>query len=326
LPQILIPKVSPTQPPVLDTSYFNTYDSGSFRQFCGPAQVHNDLNTLYGLIVCIQADGDINDNEIEMLRSWISSVSSLQARAPYNKFVAKINAIISDGVVTEEEAEDLIWLCQNYLNYNQNPYYDVITSSTQQLGGFLAGISADHTINIEELTALGNWTSNNAPMFKTWPFDTLLPAIERIQAERQLSADDHSELLTFCQSITSIRPAEQEKVTIPVKLGEQPVSILIQECTAPAAGFCFTGESWRYSRKELAHIVEMYGGIAADSVTAKLHYLVICDVRNPAWAFEMYGRKVEKAMNMKKKGAGPEVVFEEDLFAALSVFGFANSE
>ncbi|MGX5856499.1 BRCT domain-containing protein [Dyadobacter jiangsuensis] len=301
---------------MLNTSHFDTYDSGSFRQFCGPAQVHKDLNTLYGLIVGIQADGHINDSEIEMLRAWISSVSSLQAKAPYSKFVAKINAIISDGVVTAEEAEDLIWLCKNYLDYNRNPYYDVITSSTQQLGGFLAGISADKTINIEELTALGNWTSNNASMFKTWPFDTLLPAIERIQAERQLSAEDHSELLTFCQSITSIKPADQEKVTIPVKLPEQQVSILIQECT-----FCFTGESSRYSRKELAQIVEMYGGIAADSVTAKLHYLVICDVRNPAWAFEMYGRKVEKAMNMKKKGAGPKVIFEEDLFAALAVLG-----
>ena len=304
---------------MLDTSHFDTYDSGSFRQFCGPAQVHKDLNTLYGLIVGIQADGHINGNEIEMLRAWISSVSRLQAKAPYNKFVDKINAVISDGVVTEEEAEDLIWLCKNYLDYNRNPYYDVITSSTQQLGGFLAGISADQTINIEELTALGNWTSNNAPMFKTWPFDTLLPAIERIQAERQLSADDHNELLAFCQSITSIKPAEEEKVTIPVKLPKQQVSILIQECT-----FCFTGESSRYSRKELAQIVEMYGGIAADSVTAKLHYLVICDVRNPAWAFEMYGRKVEKAMNMKKKGAGPEVVFEEDLFASLTPFGFTH--
>ena len=297
---------------MLNTSHFDTYDSGSFRQFCGPAQVHKDLNTLYGLIVGIQADGHINDSEIEMLRAWISSVSSLQAKAHYNKFVAKINAIISDGVVTAEEAEDLIWLCKNYLDYNRNPYYDVITSSTQQLGGFLAGISADKTINIDELTALGNWTSNNAPMFKTWPFDTLLPAIERIQAERQLSAEDHSELLKFCQSITSIKPAEQEKVISPVKLPEQQVSILIQECT-----FCFTGESSRYSRKELAQIVEMYGGVAADSVTAKLHYLVICDVRNPAWAFEMYGRKVEKAMNMKKKGTGPEVVFEEDLLETI---------
>lgn len=304
---------------MLNTSHFDTYDSGSFRQFCGPAQVHKDLNTLYGLIVGIQADGRINDSEINLLRAWMASVSSCQGQAPYNKFFAKINAIIGDGVVTAEEAEDLIWFCKNYLDYNQNPYYDVITSSTQQLGGFLAGISADKTINTEELMVLSNWSSENAPLFKTWPFDTLLPAIKRITADRQLSVNEHSELLTFCHSVTSIKSAEQEKITIPVKQLEQLVTIMIQE-----SSFCFTGESSKYSRKELAQIVEMYGGIAADSVTAKLHYLVICDVRNPAWAFEMYGRKVEKAMNMKKKGAGPEVVFEEDLFAALSIRGFLH--
>jgi hypothetical protein len=304
---------------MINTSHFDIYDSGSFRQFCGPAQVHKDLNTLYGLIVGIQADAHINDSEIELLRAWVDSISSLQTKAPYNKFIAKIKAIIGDRVVTSEEADDLIWLCKNYLDYNQNPYYNVITSSTQQLGGFLAGISADQTINIEELSAFDSWSSENASLFKTWSFDTLLPAIERIQVERHLSADDHSELLAFCHAITSIKPAEQEKVSIPVKLPEHQVSIVIQEST-----FCFTGESSSYSRKELAQIVEMYGGVAADSVTAKLHYLVICDERNPAWAFEMYGRKVEKAMTMKKKGAGPEVVFEEDLFRSLCGFGFQH--
>jgi len=68
----------------------------------------------------------------------------------------------------------------------------------------------------------------------------------------------------------------------------------------------------------------MYGGVAAASVTAQLHYLVICDVPNPAWVFQMYGRKIEKAMNMKKKGAGPEVVFEQDLISALKAFGYSD--
>jgi hypothetical protein len=44
---------------MLNTSQFDTYDSGSFRQFCGPAQVHKDLNTLYGLIVGIQYVGNL---------------------------------------------------------------------------------------------------------------------------------------------------------------------------------------------------------------------------------------------------------------------------
>lgn len=302
---------------MLDTSSFKTYDSNSYVTFCGPAQLHKDLNTLYGYIVGIQADGHVNETEIELLRSWINSIGTLRAKAPYFKLVDKINEIISDGIVTEEEAEDLIWLCRSYLDHN-NPYYDVITSSAQKLGGFLAGISADKTINIEELTALGNWSSENASLVQTWPFDSLLPIIEQIETDKHLSAERHTQLVDFCQSICDLKPTQDGKTCIAIKSSEEKVSIIIQEST-----FCFTGKSGRYSREELAQIVEMYGGVAANAITAKLHYLVVCEKRNPAWAFEMYGRKVEKAMHMKNKGAGPEVVFEEDLFEALTVFGFS---
>lgn len=151
---------------MLDTNSFDTYDGGSFRTFCQPAQLHKDLNTLYGYVIGIQADGSINAGEIDLLNSWINSVKTFELKAPYNILVKKINEIISDGIVTDEEAEDLIWLCRSFLDFN-NPYYDVITSSTQQLNGFLAGISADNIINIEELTALSNWSSENAQLFKT---------------------------------------------------------------------------------------------------------------------------------------------------------------
>ena len=128
------------------------------------------------------------------------------------------------------------------------------------------------------------------------------------------------ELLSFCRSVSAIKPLGKVKTETLVRLPVHAVAILIQDST-----FCFIGESPNYTRKELAKIVEMYSGDAAASVTAQLHYDVICDVPNPAWAFQMYGRKIEKAMNMKKKGAGPEVVFEQDLLAALNVFGFSHS-
>ena len=302
---------------MLNTTYFDAYDSGLFRDFCGPAQLHKDLNTLYGLIVGMQADGHINEIEIELLLSCVNSVGTLKSKAPYNKLVDRINEILEDGIVTVEEAENLKWLCRSYLDYNTNPYYDLITFATQQLGGFLAGIAADYTINTSELKALRNWSSENESLFNTWPFDSLLPTIERISTDGRLSVDEHGQLLSFCDCISAIKPETAARTAPVLKLPIQAVSIIIQDST-----FCFTGESPNYPRKELDKIVEMYGGAAAASVTAQLHYLVICDVPNPAWAFQMYGRKVEKAMNMKKKGAGVEVVFEKDLLDVLQNLGY----
>lgn len=72
---------------------FDPYDSGTFRNYCGPAQLHKDMNTLYGLIVGIQADGHINETEIDLLYSWVNSLGTLRTKAPYHKLVVKINEI-----------------------------------------------------------------------------------------------------------------------------------------------------------------------------------------------------------------------------------------
>jgi hypothetical protein len=220
---------------MLDTTYFDAYDSGTFRIFCAPAQLHKDLNILYRLIVGIQADGHINDTEIDKLRSCVNSLGTLKSKAPYYKLLDKINEFLQDGIVNNEEAEDLIWLCRSYLDYNTNPYYDVTTCATQQLGRFLAGISADHSIKFEELTALSKWSSENASLFTTWPFDALLPAIDRLNTEEQLTATEHSELISFCHSVSSIKTKVAAKNTPPVQLQKEQVSILVQDSL-----FCFT--------------------------------------------------------------------------------------
>jgi hypothetical protein len=153
---------------------------------------------------------------------------------------------ISDGVVTGEEAEDLIWLCRSYLDHS-NPYYDVITSSAQKLSGFLAGISADQTINIEELTALANWSSENASLVQTWPFDTLLPLIAQIEAEKQLSTEGHSQLLGFCESVCNLKPSRERKTSIAMKLSDEKVPVIIEESTfaSPANPADIPVSKWR---------------------------------------------------------------------------------
>ncbi|MCE7044661.1 hypothetical protein [Dyadobacter sp. CY312] len=99
-----------------------------------------------------------------------------------------------------------------------------------------------------------SWSSENASLFNTWPFDTLLPAIDRINTDKHFSTDEHMELLSFCHSVSAIKPVGKVKTETVAKLPVQAVAILVQEST-----FCFTGESPNYTRRELAKIVEMYG-------------------------------------------------------------------
>ena len=72
------------------------------------------------------------------------------------------------------------------------------------------------------------------------------------------------------------------------------------------------------SRESLKNKIEQLGGIPTDSLTKKTDYLIVGDNGNPAWAFSCYGRKVEKAINLRKEGHTIMLVHEFDFYDVLN--------
>jgi len=68
----------------------------------------------------------------------------------------------------------------------------------------------------------------------------------------------------------------------------------------------------RISREGLKKEIPKLGGLATNSVALKTDYLIVGDNGGPAWAFSCYGRKVEKAMNMRKEGHAITLIHEFD--------------
>ena len=81
--------------------------------------------------------------------------------------------------------------------------------------------------------------------------------------------------------------------------------------------FCFTGESTKFSRQELAETVVRLGGSVVGSVSGKTDFLVVGSDGNPCWAFACYGRKIEKAMALRREGARITLVHENDFHDAV---------
>lgn len=76
--------------------------------------------------------------------------------------------------------------------------------------------------------------------------------------------------------------------------------------------FCITGVLQRGNRENLHRDIIKLGGIPTDSLTKKTDYLIVGDNGNPAWAFSCYGRKVEKAINLRKEGHTIMLIHELD--------------
>ncbi len=85
--------------------------------------------------------------------------------------------------------------------------------------------------------------------------------------------------------------------------------------------FRFTGASKNGPRKELEQIIANNGGIFKNTVTKATDYLIVGNDGNPCWAFSCYGRKVEKAIELRKSGSNMLIVHEDDFWKALSTPG-----
>jgi NAD-dependent DNA ligase len=64
--------------------------------------------TLLGICAGISADGHISDQEITFLRIWLAENADVAAFWPGNALVKRIDEILADGVVTQDERDSLL--------------------------------------------------------------------------------------------------------------------------------------------------------------------------------------------------------------------------
>jgi hypothetical protein len=65
------------------------------------------INTLYGLIMGIAADRVVTDDEIIFLKLWLDNNVDYLNAFPLNIIKSRINDILADGIITQDERENL---------------------------------------------------------------------------------------------------------------------------------------------------------------------------------------------------------------------------
>jgi NAD-dependent DNA ligase len=83
--------------------------------------------------------------------------------------------------------------------------------------------------------------------------------------------------------------------------------------------FCFTGK-FDYGERELCErSVSKKGGIIEKSVNLRVDYLIIGGEKSPDWVHQNYGRKVERALEIRAKEYRdrPYIVHESDWIKTL---------
>lgn len=290
-------------------------ESLNYRKFMGKAELEKAINSLLGLIDGILIDATIKDKEIGFLRTWLDNHQINADKHPFNELMPVVERAISDGVLTEDEKEDINWLCNRLIS---SEYFNSATADMQKLHAILAGIASDGEISVQELNGLSTWLEEHTHLKRCWPYDEIDSLITNVLADNKISEDEHRMLMSFFGEFVSI--LDNKTVVSPVFLEGTNIVGLCAVCPEIAfadAVFCLTGESHKYSRSEFEKLISSLGGKASANVTKKINYLVVGSNGNPCWAYACYGRKVEKVVELRKAGHPILIIHENDLHDAV---------
>jgi hypothetical protein len=290
-----------------------------YRQFTGPAELHKAINMLRGIVSGIAIDSTIQNDEISELAHWCELHGHLRDRHPFSEILPVVENALSDGVITEEESKDILWVCSSFAASGK--YYDEITSSIQFLSGMIHGMMADHELSDEEIKSLHRWIQNNDFLVSTYPFDEINSLLSSILADHVITDDERNTLLAFLSTVIefkdSLNLTEQEFINLRQTYSICGICASCPDISFTDKIFCFTGEFLRGTRKEIAAKVEALGAKAKSAVSGKTDYLVVGNSGNPCWAYACYGRKIEEAMEFRKKGSHIIIVNETDFWDAV---------
>lgn len=271
---------------------------------------HRLCNELEGMLRGITADGLITKEETERIAGWLEANRQFHDVQPFTQLGARLQGALADGMLTTEEIEDLLFVVCKYTTVN--PYFDQLRGGLQVLMGLLSGFAADAIITHTEVRALQSWIDDWGHLKGLWPYDECETIVTWMISNNRIAAEA-PQLLELAKMfpLAGAAATEVPALTLAGVCATQPEIIFGDR------QFVFTGESRRAGRDAMAARVSEKRGLSHDRITLDTDYLVVCDEGNQHWAFCCYGRKVEKAFQLRMGGHRIQIVHESDFWDSL---------
>ena len=281
------------------------------------ARADKAINSLKGILLGIISDDKIDSYEMKELQLWAREHHYLVNRNPFREFMSLIDNTVSNGIPPKEAIEDLYWLCQKY--EHDSIYYNGITSDLQQLQGIFHGILSDGELNDTEIFKLHEWLSENEHLNSYYPYDEIRSLVLSIVSDKKIEEEERLILMTFIKQFVELSNNDVkisiDKATADINISG--ICAVDPEIIFENKTFCVTGILSRGTRNELQNAIKNKGGISVNSISKKTDYLIIGDTSNACWSYACYGRKVEKALDLRKSGNTIVLVHEFDVFDAI---------
>ena len=177
----------------------------------------------------------------------------------------------------------------------------------EHLLGMVTGMVADGQLHDLEIKMLSTWLASYPEVTTEFPVSVIARKISEVLADGIITEDERSHLLAVLLGLASTDfsvtgSATPEVITLPI---EDNVEINFSDALV-----CFTGEFLYGTRAACERVVLKLGARCADNVSKKVNILVIGTNVSVDWAHTSFGRKIQKAVELRDEGHPIEIISE----------------
>lgn len=179
--------------------------------------------------------------------------------------------------------------------------------SADALLGVTAGLVADGNINQMEAAFLKTWIETHLLQLEDPVVNILYQRLASMLSDGVLDAEESAELLEMLHQFSGISVGSPQR---PSAVSSLPLNNPAPTLDWQDRTFLFTGVMAYGPRKECELLVVERGGLIGNSVSKKVHFLVVGSVGNEQWLHSSYGTKIKKAVELRNSGIPIAIISE----------------
>lgn len=264
------------------------------------------MHDLKGILTGIVADKRLNEIEFLFLDTWLKSQQYLAEDKDVLSILQQVGDILEDGQISREELEQMQHCIEAIASERDTSVSDSVGRMDEMIG-FITGVASDGVLNDDEIVALSDWLLHNSAIRDIWPATIIADRLEAILDAGTIHEKQRADLLSVINKITGNSSVGQYEAS--TEMWEDKVEGL----RFGDATFCLTGEFVSGDRDAVDAKLKRLGAKTSTSVHRGVDYLVIGTLAGRDWLYTSHGRKIEKALLLKREGDPITVITERTL-------------
>lgn len=182
-----------------------------------------------------------------------------------------------------------------------------LRKSIDHMVGLCRGILCDGEVNAKEAQIFAQWVKLNKELLKNSIFGAVISRVERIYGDGKIDDEEREELAEIMRTIGGYM---EKEAGIESKASAFPLCQPAPAIRFTGSEFVITGKCVFGKRASVADEITKIGGLIAVHPTHSTKYLLIGHFASRDWIHESYGRKIERAMQLKAERTGIAIISE----------------